>query len=160
MSLTHWSLKNWRNLRESAKSPVRERKISSHNVTLYMKHSLLVCDRRKLLPQSKNGSCRWYRLAIRNDSREMILSRGTHRCTHWATKYRTAINAADKTSAAIANFVKVCTAPRRILGRIIGSQSPSAQESLNYQTRMELGLCLSHCGAIRKACRNRRWHTG
>src|SRR4029077_8403817 len=76
MSLAHWSLKNWRNLRESGKSPVRERKISSHNVTLYMKHSLLVCDLRKLLPQSKNGSCRWYRLAIRNDSREMILSRG------------------------------------------------------------------------------------
>ena len=39
------------------------------------------------------------------------------------------MSAANKTSVAIANFVNVCTASRRILGRIIGSQSPSAQES-------------------------------
>jgi hypothetical protein len=56
----------------------------------------------------------------------------THQCPHWATKYRTAITAAIKISAAIAKFVKVCTASRRILGRIIVGQS--------------------------KACRNRRWH--
>jgi len=53
----------------------------------------------------------------------------THRCTHWATKYTTAINAAIETSTAIAKFVKVCTASRRILGRIFVGQSQSAQES-------------------------------
>jgi hypothetical protein len=41
----------------------RERKKSgkraSHNVTHYVRHSLLVCVRRKLSPQSKNGSRRW-----------------------------------------------------------------------------------------------------
>jgi hypothetical protein len=75
-----------------------------------------------------------------------------HRCTHWATKYRTAINAANKSSVAIANFVNVCTASRRILGRIIGSQSPSVQESLmtcwlKYYIRRSNAIVARSCEA-------------
>jgi hypothetical protein len=40
------------------------------------------------------------------------------------------------------------------------TQVAARRQSQNYQSRMELGLCLSDCGAIRKACRNRRWHHG
>src|SRR5438034_6396129 len=51
MSLAHWSLKNWSNLRESAKSPARGRKISSH--TCYALHEAFALS---LRPEKASAS--------------------------------------------------------------------------------------------------------